>query len=141
MLLERVDPYLAEFDRLTQRVFGATPGAGLPMDVIRRGDELIICLDLPGTTADKIGLTLENQLLTVTAERHPNYGEADQVLAQERFEGTVSRRVRVPDWVNADGVTADFADGVLTVHLPLADKAKPRQIQVSVGSSSQQIEA
>ena len=141
MLLERVDPYLAEFDRITQRVFGATQGAGLPMDVIRRGDELIICLDVPGATADKIGITLENQLLTVTAERRPIYGEADHVVAQERFEGTVSRRVRVPDWVNADNVTADYADGVLTVHLPLADKAKPRQIQVTSGAGSPQIEA
>jgi HSP20 family protein len=141
MILERVDPYLAEFDRLTQRVFGTTQSAGLPMDVIRRGDELVICLDVPGAAADKIGLTLENQVLTISAERRPNYGEADAVLAQERFEGTVSRRVRIPDWVNAESVTADYTDGVLTVHLPLADKAKPRQIQVSTGASAQQIEA
>lgn len=141
MILERVDPYLAEFDRLTQRVFGTTQSAGLPMDVIRRGDELVICLDVPGAAPDKIGLTLENQVLTISAERRPNYGEADAVLAQERFEGTVSRRVRIPDWVNAESVTADYTDGVLTVHLPLADKAKPRQIQVSTGASAQQIEA
>jgi HSP20 family protein len=62
-------------------------------------------------------------------------------LAQERFEGTVSRRVRVPNWVGADNVTADYADGVLIVHLPLADKAKPRQIQVTAGARSPQIEA
>ncbi|HEX7107050.1 MAG TPA: Hsp20/alpha crystallin family protein [Acidothermaceae bacterium] len=141
MLLERVDPYLAEFDRLTQKVFGPTQSAGLPMDVIRRGDELLVCLDVPGAAADKIGVTLENQVLTVTAERRANYGETDAVLAQERFEGTVSRRVRVPDWVNADHVTAEYVDGVLTIHLPLADKAKPRQIQVTTGANSHQIEA
>jgi HSP20 family protein len=141
MLLERVDPYLAEFDRLTQRVFGTTQSAGLPMDVIRRGDELIICLDVPGAAADKIGITLENQVLTISAERRLNYGETDAVLAQERFEGTMSRRVRIPDWVNAESVTAEYVDGVLTVRLPLADKAKPRQIQVTTGASAQQIEA
>jgi len=141
MLLERVDPYLAEFDRLTQRVFGTTQSAGLPMDVIRRGDELVISLDVPGAAADKIGITLENQVLTISAERRTNYGETDAVLAQERFEGTVSRRVRVPDWVNAESVSAEYVDGVLTVHLPLADKAKPRQIQVTTGGSAQQIEA
>jgi HSP20 family protein len=141
MLLERVDPYLAEFDRLTQRVLGTTQGAGLPMDVIRRGDELVISLDVPGAAADKIGITLENQVLTISAERRPNYGETDAVLAQERFEGTVSRRVRIPDWVNAENVTAEYVDGVLTVRLPLADKAKPRQIQVTTGASAQQIEA
>jgi HSP20 family protein len=141
MLLERVDPYLAEFDRLTQRVFGTTQSAGLPMDVIRRGDELIICLDVPGAAADKIGITLENQVLTISAERRLNYGETDAVLAQERFEGTMSRRVRIPDWVNAESVTAEYVDGVLTVRLPLADKANPRQIQVTTGASAQQIEA
>jgi HSP20 family protein len=62
-------------------------------------------------------------------------------LAQERFEGTMSRRVRIPDWVNAESVTAEYVDGVLTVRLPLADKAKPRQIQVTTGASAQQIEA
>jgi HSP20 family protein len=141
MLLERVDPYLAEFDRLTQRAFGAAAGVGVPMDVIRRGEELIVSVDLPGVLAEKIGLTLENRVLTISAERRSGYGENDQVLAQERFDGVVSRRLRIPDWVDGDTVTADYADGVLTVHLPLAEKAKPRQIRISAATTPHQIEA
>jgi HSP20 family protein len=139
MLLERFDPFLAEFDRLTQRSFGTTDGVGLPMDVIRRGDELVVRLDLPGVRTDDIGLTVENQTLTITAERRADYAEGDQVLAQERFEGAISRRLRVPDWVDAEAVAADYADGVLTVHLPVAEKAKPRRIQVNAATTPSEI--
>jgi HSP20 family protein len=139
MLLERFDPFLAEFDRLTQRTFGTADGVGLPMDVIRRGEELVVHVDLPGVPADKINLTVENHVLTISAERRANYGEADNVLAQERFDGAISRRLRVPDWVDAESVTADYADGVLTVTLPLAEKAKPRRIQVSSAPTQTQI--
>jgi HSP20 family protein len=141
MLLERVDPFIAEFDRLTQRAFGGADGAGMPMDVIRRADELVVSVDLPGVAADKIGLTFENHVLTISAERRSNYGENDHLLVQERFDGTISRRLRVPDWVDAEAVSADYVDGVLAVHLPLAEKAKPRRIEVSVGNKHAQIES
>src|SRR4051812_1766090 len=139
MLLERFDPFLAEFDRLTQRTFGTSDGVGLPMDVVRHGDELIVRVDLPGVPADKINLTVENSVLTISAERRATYDEGHQVLAQERFDGVISRRLRVPDWVDADAVSADYADGVLTVVLPLAEKAKPRRIDVGTGTRQTQI--
>jgi HSP20 family protein len=137
MLLDRLDPFVAEFDRLTQRAFGTADGAGLglPMDVLRHGEELVVKVDLPGVPADKIGLTVENQVLTITAERRADYAEGTQVLAQERFDGTITRRLRVPEWVDAESVTADYTDGVLTVHLPLAEKAKPRRIQINTGAA------
>lgn len=140
MLLERFDPFLAEFDRLAQRTLGAGGAAGLPMDVIRRGDELVVRVDLPGVAGDKVDVTVENQVLTISAERRADYVEGDHILLQERFDGVISRRLRVPDWVDADTVTADYVDGVLTVHLPLADKAKPRRVQVNAASTATQIE-
>jgi HSP20 family protein len=139
MLLERIDPFLSEFDRLTQRAFGALDGGGMPMDVIRRPEELLVKVDLPGVASDKINLTVENHVLTISAERRGHYNEGDQLISQERFDGTISRRLRVPDWVSAESVTADYADGVLTVRLPLAEQAKPRRIEVSVGAKQPQI--
>jgi HSP20 family protein len=136
MLLERFDPFIAEFDRLTQRTFGTADGVGLPMDVVHRDDALVVRVDLPGVSADAITLTLENRLLTISAERRSSYAEGDQVLIQERFDGEISRRIRVPEWVDADAVAADYTDGVLTVQLPLAERAKPRRIAVG-GTSSQ----
>ena len=139
MLLDRFDPFLAEFDRITQRALGTTDAAGMPMDVIRRGDELVVRFDLPGVAADKVGVTVENHLLTVTAERHAGYGENQQVLLQERFDGTMTRRLRIPDWVDGEHVEADYVDGVLSVRLPVAEQAKPRRIEVRAASQPTQI--
>jgi HSP20 family protein len=139
MLLERVDPFIAEFDRLTQRAFGATDGVGLPMDVIRLDDQLIVTVDLPGVAADAIAVNLENRVLTISAERRSTHGDGASVLLQERFEGAVSRRMRLPDWVDGDKVSADHRDGVLTVRLPLADQAKPRKIAVTAATAPSQI--
>jgi HSP20 family protein len=136
MLLERFDPFLADFDRLTQRTFGTADGVGLPMDVIHRDDSLVIRADLPGVAADSVNVTLDNRVLTISAERRASYGDGDTVVFQERFDGEISRRLRVPEWVDADAVTADYVDGVLTVALPLAEQAKPRRI--AVGGSAEQ---
>jgi HSP20 family protein len=111
------------------------------MDVIRRGEELVVRVDLPGVQGDKIDLTVENHVLTISAERRSSYGEGDNVLTQERFDGVISRRLRVPDWVDADAVSADYTDGVLTVTLPLAEKAKPRRIQVNAAATQPSIES
>jgi HSP20 family protein len=78
---------------------------------------------------------VENQVLSISAERRADHAEGDQVLLQERFDGAISRKLRVPDWVDADAVTADYTDGVLTVRLPVADKAKARRIQIQGGSA------
>lgn len=136
MLLERFDPFIAEFDRLTQRTFGTADGVGLPMDVIHRDDALVVRADLPGVAADSINVTLENRLLTITAERRAAYSEGDNVLLQERFDGEISRRLRVPEWVDADAVAADYVDGVLTVRMPLAERAKPRRITIGGADQS-----
>jgi HSP20 family protein len=139
MLLERFDPFLAEFDRLAQRTLGTADGVGLPMDIVRSGDELVVRMDLPGIAADAVNITLENRTLTISAERRANYAEGDQVLVQERFDGQISRRVRVPEWVDSEAVSADCADGVLTVRLPLAERAKARQIAVNAGTGKAEI--
>ncbi|MBV9485791.1 MAG: Hsp20/alpha crystallin family protein [Frankiaceae bacterium] len=136
MLLERFDPFIAEFDRLTQRTFGTTDGVGLPMDVIRHEDALEVRVDLPGVARDSIEVTLDNHMLTISAERRAAYGDSAQVLFQERFDGAMSRRLRVPDWVDAEAVTADYVDGVLALRLPLAERAKPRRI--TIGEASDQ---
>ncbi|HVX70300.1 MAG TPA: Hsp20/alpha crystallin family protein [Mycobacteriales bacterium] len=141
MLLERIDPFLAEFDRLAQRTLGTADGVGLPMDIVRSGDDLVVHMDLPGVKADEVKITLENRTLTISAPRRSTYGEGDQVLVQERFDGEISRRVRVPEWVDADSVAADYVDGVLTVRLPLAERAKPRVIAVNGSATPAEIES
>jgi HSP20 family protein len=136
-MLVNNDPFLAEFDRLAQQVFGAGgDGVGMPIDVVRRGDGLVVCVDVPGVPAGSIGLDLDDHVLTITAERHAAYGEDTTILAQERFDGTMTRRLRVPDWVDTERVTADHADGVLTISLPIAEKARPRKISIQASSTA-----
>ena len=129
-MLVGADPFLAEFDRLAHQVFGTGDGAGMPVDVTRRGEELVVRFDVPGVSLEAISLGLENHVLTVTAQRHAEYGENEKVLVQERFDGAMTRRLRVPEWVDAERVSADYADGVLTVVLPVAEQAKPRRIEI-----------
>src|SRR3982750_247543 len=117
-MLVGADPFLAEFDRLAHQVFGTGEGAGMPVDVTRRGEELVVRFDVPGVAADAIGLSLENHVLTVTAERHAAYGDSEKVLVQEPFDGVMTRRLRVPEWVDGERVSAEYADGVLTIVLP-----------------------
>jgi len=137
-MLVSADPFVAEFDRLAQQVFGTADGAGMPVDVVRRRDALLIRFDVPGVDRDSIGLTLESHVLTVTAERHARYGDEEKVLVQERFDGTMTRRLRVPDWVDGERVSADCSDGVLTVLLPVAERAKPRRIEIRPGAAGEQ---
>lgn len=132
------EPFLAEFDRLAQQVFGAAEGAGMPVDVVRRGEELVVRFDVPGVPIEGIALTLENHVLTVTAERHASYGDNEKVMVQERFDGTTTRRLRVPEWVDAERVRAECTDGVLTVVLPVAERARPRRIDITPGAPEQQ---
>ena len=136
--MRTADPFLAEFDRLAQQVFGTAEGAGMPVDVTRRGDEMVIRFDVPGVRGDDISLSLENHVLTVTATRHASYGDDEKVLVQERFDGTMTRRIRVPEWVDGERVTAEHADGVLTVVLPVAEQAKPRRIEIRTAQQSAQ---
>lgn len=133
------DPFLAEFDRLAQQVFGTAEGAGMPVDVTRRGEELVVRFDVPGVSGDAIGLSLENHVLTVTATRHADYGDDEKILVQERFDGTMTRRIRVPEWVDVERVTAEHADGVLTVALPVAEQAKPRRIEIRPATTQHSI--
>jgi HSP20 family protein len=80
---------------------------------------------------DALGLHPGEPALTISAERHSAYEEGHALLAQERFDGAVNRRLRVPDWVEAERVSTEYADGVLTITLPMAEKARPRHISIA----------
>jgi HSP20 family protein len=140
MLLDHVDPFFAELDRMSKQVLGSRDGAGLPMDISRIGDELVLHADLPGVPADAIDVTVEGRTLTVTARRERTLAEGEQVLLQERMEGVFTRRLRLPEWIDGSHVEASHVDGVLTLRLPLAEQAKPRRIEIRSSGQSQVVE-
>lgn len=106
-------------------------GRPMPMDAYRRGDNVWVHLDLPGVAADTIDISVERNVLTVTAERSYQREEGDRVYFDERHEGTFRRQVSLGEGLDADTIEADFTDGVLTLRIPVAAQAKPRKIAVT----------
>jgi HSP20 family protein len=130
-MLMRTDPF-REMDRLTQQVLGtAVRPAAMPMDAYRHGDNFYVHFDLPGINADSISLTVEQNVLTVRAERSPVKAEGAEMIVAERPYGTFTRQVFLGETLDADKVAADYAAGVLTLTIPVHEAAKPRSIQIT----------
>jgi len=111
-------------------------GRPMPMDAYRRGDNVWVHLDLPGVAADSIDISVERNVLTVSAERSYQRQEGDRIYFDERHEGTFRRQVSLGEGLDADGIEADYTDGVLTLRIPVAPQAKPRKISVGSGQAS-----
>ncbi|WP_027943634.1 Hsp20/alpha crystallin family protein [Amycolatopsis taiwanensis] len=143
-MLMRTDPF-RELDRLTQQFFGAngttTRPAVMPMDAYRSGNEYVVQFDLPGVAPDSIDLDVERNVLTVKAERHPDYDERAEVQVSERPRGVFSRQLFLSDTLDADNIAARYDAGVLTLRVPIAEQAKPRKIAITGGSEAKQINA
>jgi HSP20 family protein len=139
-MLMRTDPF-REFDRLTQQVFGTTGTwsrpTPMPLDAYRAGEEYVICCDLPGVSPDAIELNVERNVLTVKAERRPTASEdkAEMQIA-ERPLGVFSRQLFLGDTLDAEHIHADYTNGVLTLRIPIAEKAKPRKIAIATGGDT-----
>ena len=138
-MLLRFDPF-REFDRVTDPAFGRSART-VPMDAVHRGDTVTVWLDLPGVAADSIDLEVERNVVTVSATRAYEAAEGEQVLARERRQGTFSRQLFLGDSLDPDSLTADYADGVLALSIPVAEQAKPRKVSVVAGAGHDAIEA
>ncbi|MFD9098503.1 Hsp20/alpha crystallin family protein [Streptomyces collinus] len=138
-MLMRTDPF-RELDRLTQQLLGTsgtwTRPATMPMDAYREGDAYVIALDLPGVSPDAIDIDVERNMLTVKAERRPT-AKADDVQMElsERPLGVFTRQLVLADTLDTEHIQADYEAGVLTLRIPIAERAKPRKI--SIGGSSE----
>jgi HSP20 family protein len=129
MLLRNTDPF-RDFDRLAQQVFGTTNRpAVMPMDAWREGENFVIEFDLPGVSRESIDLDVERNVLTVRAERVARNGDWE-MLAAERTRGAFSRQLVLGDNLDLDKIEATYDDGILRLVVPVAEKAKPRKIQI-----------
>jgi HSP20 family protein len=137
-MLMRTDPF-RELDRVTQQVFG-TPSrpAAMPIDAYRSGDEFVVQFDLPGVDVSSIDLTVERNVLTIHAHRRRSSDDTTELLIAERPHGTFSRQLFLGETLDSDRIDAGYADGVLTLRVPVAERAKPRRVTIASGESSQQ---
>ena len=135
-MLMRTDPF-RELDRLTNHVLGSPMRpAVMPMDAYREGDRFVVHFDLPGVDPSSIDLTIEKNVLTVSAERQWQPSEDQQVTASERPQGTFSRQLFLGDGLDADRVEASYENGVVTVTIPVAEQAKPRKVPISAAGEA-----
>ncbi len=139
-MLMRTDPF-RELDRLTQQVFGTVNRpAVMPMDAWRDGDKFVVEFDLPGVAPESIDLDVERNVLTVKAQR-PVRETDGEVVASERPRGVFSRQIFLGDTLDTEHVAAHYDAGVLRLEIPVADKAKPRKIQVKAAPEQTAINA
>jgi len=146
-MLMRTDPF-RELDRLTQQLVGNNAGTwsrptAMPMDAYRDGDRFVVAFDLPGVSPEAIELDVERNVLTVKAERRPVVtGDQVEMQVAERPLGVFSRQLFLGDTLDTERIEAGYEAGVLTLRIPIAERAKPRKIVVTnADTGHQQIEA
>lgn len=129
-MLMRTDPF-RDIDRFTQQVFGtAARPAVMPMDAWRQGEEFVVEFDLPGINVDSLDLDIERNVVTVRAER-PDVDPGREMLASERPRGVFSRQLVLGENLDTGKIEASYAEGVLRLRVPVAEKAKPRKIAIN----------
>jgi HSP20 family protein len=140
-MLMRTDPF-RDFDRLVEGLWGsgARP-AMMPMDAYREDGNFVVHLDLPGVSVDSIDVSVEQNVLTVHAERKPPAGENAERVVGERFYGVFSRQLFLGETLDTEQLTADYEDGVLTLRIPIAEKAQPRKIEIGGRSDRKELNA
>ncbi|WP_327122054.1 Hsp20/alpha crystallin family protein [Streptomyces sp. NBC_01341] len=142
-MLMRTDPF-REMDRIVQQMSGTygtwSKPSVMPMDAYREGDDYVIAFDLPGVSADAIDVDVERNMLTVKAERRP-VAKADTVKVElsERPLGVFSRQIVLADSLDTERIHADYDAGVLTLRIPIAERAKPRKIAIRADATHRQI--
>ncbi|GAB2751497.1 Hsp20/alpha crystallin family protein [Nocardioides pakistanensis] len=139
MSVMRFDPFgdpFRQLDRLTSQLMsGRRTPMGMPMDVWQSEDGYHVALDLPGVDPDSVEITAEESVLTIRAERGPEYEQGQNVLVAERPQGSFTRQVQVGQALDLENVQAQYSNGVLHLVIPLAQAAQPRRIQVQSGDA------
>ncbi|MFB6582947.1 Hsp20/alpha crystallin family protein [Streptomyces sp. NPDC056402] len=142
-MLMRTDPF-REMDRIVQQLSGTSgtwsKPSVMPMDAYREGDVYVIAFDLPGVSPEAVDIDVERNMLTVKAERRPAAkGDTVQMELSERPLGVFSRQIMLADTLDTERIEADYDAGVLTLRIPIAERAKPRKISIGGAADRKQI--
>ena len=140
----RFDPF-RDFDRLTEQLLGTQSGSAraprfMPMDLYRSGDHYVLHADLPGVDPGSVDVSVENGILTLKAQRSERTEDGVQWIASERFAGTYMRQLSLGEGIDSEKISATYNNGVLTVTLPVVERAKPRKVSISVEDKATPVE-
>ncbi|MGV0812151.1 Hsp20/alpha crystallin family protein [Mycolicibacterium boenickei] len=140
----RFDPF-SDLDTLTRSLLAGDTGAArtprfMPMDLCKIGDHYVLTADLPGVDPGSVDVDVDNGTLTISAHRTARSEESVQWLANERFFGKYRRQLSLGDGIDTSAISATYENGVLTVTIPVAERARPRRIEVAHGADRKSIE-
>ncbi len=149
--LTRWDPFRELWDmrRTMDRLMeGSYPGSevgqqsfGMPMDVCETQDAYEIEAALPGIKPEDVDVTLDQNTLTIRGETKVDDDQDDKNYhLRERRYGTFTRSITLPSNIQSDAINATYEDGILKLHLPKAEEARPKRIQIQGSREHQQIE-
>ncbi|MCW2831576.1 MAG: heat-shock protein Hsp20 [Aeromicrobium sp.] len=125
------DPF-GELDRLTNGLTQLRTGPrAVPVDLFKDGDRYLLNADLPGADPGSIDIDLDGNLLTIRAERTAAMHEGAQWISQERRTGSYVRQFTLGDGIDTASISASYDNGVLSLVIPLSERAKPRKVQLS----------
>jgi HSP20 family protein len=125
------------FVRPRRWAFGSFVSYGLPVDVTNNADSIMVEASLPGFKPDDVEITVENGVLSISAETRSERREGEgEALVQEIRRGRVARTIALPAGIEPDKATATFEDGVLKLQIPKAEAVKPRQIRINATSNA-----
>lgn len=126
----KFDPF-QELDRMAQALRGGEGALrGMPMDLYRQGDHYVLAADLPGIDPGSIDVDIDGQLLTIRAQRTLRGTEGVKWLTRERESGSFLRQLNLGQGLDTEKISASYENGVLSVTIPVSEKAKPRRIAV-----------
>jgi HSP20 family protein len=135
------DPF-AELDRLTGTLLGTQQGPRfMPVDLYRDGERYVLNADMPGLDPDSVDIDVDGQLLTIRARRTAEDRDGVSWIARERPFGSYLRQFNLGEGVDAENIEAHYDNGVLSVLLPVSERAKPRKIEVKSGTPQQSVTA
>jgi HSP20 family protein len=130
------DPF-RDLDRIASSLFDTRRGPRrMPMDLYRDGDHYVMTADLPGIDPGSVDIDVDGQLLTIRAERTLASGEGVKWITREREAASFLRQLNLGQGVDTEGIAATYNNGVLTVTIPVSEKAKPRKVEVTTDAAA-----
>jgi HSP20 family protein len=106
-------------------------GAFPPINVFQQGDDIVVILEVPGVGKDDLDIQVKGNALRISGKKAIAYPEGASLHRRERLSGSFDRTLTLPMQVNADGIKAEYRDGVLALFIPRAESDKPRSIKIS----------
>ena len=135
------DPF-RDLDRLASSLFDTRRGPRrMPMDLYRDGDHYVLTADLPGIDPGSVDIDVDGQLLTIRAERTLTSGEDVKWITREREAASFLRQLNLGQGIDTERIAASYSNGVLSVTIPVSEKAKPRKIEVMSEGTAPTIKA